>query len=123
MDLTGVGLHSPCFHRNGFPSMQDRPPIIARRCLVAGRVQGVFYRASTRQKALELGCRGFARNLPDGRVEVLIVGEARAAQALIDWLWQGPPAAHVTAVDVQEVKLANLDQDPVGFDIALAELP
>jgi acylphosphatase len=47
--------------------------IIARRCFVAGRVQGVFYRASTRQRAQELGCRGYAHNLPDGRVEVLAV--------------------------------------------------
>ena len=47
--------------------------IIARRCFVSGRVQGVFYRASTRQKAVELGCTGYARNLSDGRVEVLAV--------------------------------------------------
>jgi acylphosphatase len=83
--------------------MEDRPTTIARRCFVAGRVQGVFYRASTREKAFELGCRGYARNLADGRVDVLIVGEPAAVHALIDWLWQGPPAAHVTAVDVHEI--------------------
>ena len=46
---------------------------------------------------------------------MLIVGEARAAQALIDWLWQGPPAAHVTAVDVHEIEARELGQDPIGF--------
>jgi acylphosphatase len=89
--------------------------IIARRCYVAGRVQGVFYRASTRQKATELGCSGYARNLPDGRVEVLVVGAASAAHALIDWLWRGPPAAEVKAVEVQEIPLEELDDVPVGF--------
>lgn len=74
---------------------------IARRCFITGRVQGVFYRASTRQQALELGCRGYARNLDDGRVEVLAVGNAVAVEALIAWLRQGPPAAQVSGVEVQ----------------------
>jgi acylphosphatase len=86
--------------------------LIARRCLVSGRVQGVFFRASTREKALQLGCTGYARNLPDGRVEVLVVGAPLAAQALIDWLWIGPPSAHVTQVDVQTEALGEV---PTGF--------
>ena len=77
---------------------------IARRCLVAGRVQGVFYRASTRQRAQELGVTGYARNLADGRVEVLACGEAAAVQALCDWLWRGPPASHVTSVQVEVLR-------------------
>lgn len=89
--------------------------LIARRCFVSGRVQGVFYRASTRQKATELGCSGFARNLPDGRVEVLAVGEPQAVQGLLDWLWRGPPAADVKLVDVQELALEDLEDLPVGF--------
>jgi acylphosphatase len=89
--------------------------IIARRCFVAGRVQGVFYRASTRQRAQELGCRGYARNLPDGRVEVLAVGEPAAVHALVQWLRQGPPAAHVTEVKCAEVALADLDDLPGSF--------
>jgi acylphosphatase len=76
--------------------------IIARRCYVSGRVQGVFYRASTRQRAAELGLKCDARNLPDGRVEVLVSGESAAVQTLIDWLHLGPPAAKVTGVEVQE---------------------
>jgi acylphosphatase len=89
--------------------------IIARRCYVSGRVQGVFYRASTRQRAQELGCRGYAHNLPDGRVEVLAVGEPAAVHALVEWLRQGPPAAHVTGVTCGEVSLSELDQVPSGF--------
>ncbi|WP_407700615.1 acylphosphatase [Steroidobacter gossypii] len=89
--------------------------LIARRCFISGRVQGVFFRASTRQKATELGCAGYARNLPDGRVEVLAVGEPQAVQSLVDWLWQGPPAADVKQVDVQELSPDELLDLPVGF--------
>lgn len=89
--------------------------IIARRCYVSGRVQGVFYRASTRQRAQELGCRGYARNLVDGRVEVLVVGDPQSAQSLIEWLWRGPPSAHVQAVEVSEVALDQLGELPNGF--------
>ena len=89
--------------------------IIARRCYVSGRVQGVFYRASTRQRAQELCCRGYAHNLPDGRVEVLAVGEPAAVHALVEWLRQGPPAAHVTDVKCTEVAPAELGNLPGSF--------
>jgi acylphosphatase len=89
--------------------------IIARRCYVSGRVQGVFYRASTRERATALGCLGYARNLVDGRVEVLAVGDVSAVESLIRWLWQGPPAAHVTDVDVQELEPASIQPPPQGF--------
>jgi acylphosphatase len=90
----------------------------ARRCFVSGRVQGVFYRGTTRQKALELGLVGYAHNLPDGRVEVLAIGEPRAVTTLVDWLWIGPTAAHVTDVRVEELALESLDNVPVGFATA-----
>jgi acylphosphatase len=89
--------------------------IIARRCYVSGRVQGVFYRASTRQRAQELGCRGYARNLPDGSVEVLAVGERAAVDELIAWLWQGPPAAHVTDVKCIDLAVGELGELPSSF--------
>jgi acylphosphatase len=91
--------------------------MIARRCWVSGRVQGVYYRASARQQALQLGVQGHARNLPDGRVEVLAIGSSEAIQALIDWLWRGPPAAEVTAVEVSEVQLENLAAVTFGFSV------
>jgi acylphosphatase len=88
---------------------------IARRCLVAGRVQGVFYRASTRSRAESLGVTGHARNLPDGRVEVLACGPSAAVESLCEWLWAGPPAASVTRVDVEEIDPQSLGGRPAGF--------
>ena len=76
---------------------------VTKRCFVSGKVQGVFYRASTAERARTLGITGYARNLPDGRVEVLACGEAAKIEALIGWLQEGPPAAEVTGVDVEAV--------------------
>jgi len=87
----------------------------ARRCLVCGKVQGVFFRASTRQKAVELGCAGYAKNLADGRVEVLAIGDPAAVAQLIDWLRIGPPAARVSEVAVEMLELDALGQIPTGF--------
>ncbi|MDV2451699.1 acylphosphatase [Xanthomonas hortorum] len=66
--------------------------------VVTGVVQGVWFRASTRERAVALGLRGHARNQADGSVEVVAVGTAAAVDALERWLWQGPPAAEVAAV-------------------------
>lgn len=82
------------------------------RFLVSGRVQGVFYRASTRNEAARLGLAGSARNLDDGRVEVIASGADEALSALERWLWQGPPSARVE--DVQREAIADRDLD--GFD-------
>ena len=79
--------------------------MIARHCRVRGRVQGVYYRGSAARRAAELGVRGHARNLPDGSVEVLACGPTEAVQAFIEWLWVGPGAARVTAVEVGAVEL------------------
>jgi len=76
--------------------------LIAKSCRVVGRVQGVFYRGSAAQRAAELGVTGEARNLPDGSVAVLACGSEAAVNALIEWLWVGPSAARVTAVEVSE---------------------
>lgn len=70
----------------------------AARFLVSGKVQGVFFRASTRERALDLGVSGRATNLPDGRVDVVAEGSAEALDALEAWLHAGPPAACVDAV-------------------------
>lgn len=86
-----------------------------QRFLVSGRVQGVFFRASTRQQALRLGLTGYARNLPDGRVEVMAVGEAAALEVLAQWLWQGPPAAEVRDVRVVELEMDADEQKLMGF--------
>ena len=76
------------------------------RFLVAGRVQGVWFRAATRERALALQLRGFARNLGDGGVEVVAVGEEAALAELEQWLWQGPPLAKVSKVERQGLDTA-----------------
>ena len=70
----------------------------AARFLVSGKVQGVFFRASTRERALDLGLSGRATNLPDGRVEVIADGDAHALDALEAWLRHGPPSTRVDDV-------------------------
>lgn len=74
-----------------------------RRFLVAGRVQGVWFRSSTRQQALRLGLTGRADNLPDGRVEVVACGEMAALEALERWLWLGPDLAEVDSVAMLDI--------------------
>ncbi len=67
---------------------------------VSGRVQGVFYRATTQEVARRLRLRGWVRNLPDGRVEIVAEGPEDALKALIDWCWEGSPLARVEDVKV-----------------------
>ncbi len=88
---------------------------VCRRCVVSGRVQGVFYRATTRRRALELGIEGWARNLADGTVEVVASGEAGAVDELCDWLLEGPGAARVTEVRCAMFQTAEI---PPGFNIS-----
>lgn len=73
----------------------------AVHALIRGRVQGVFYRASTRERADELGVFGWVRNLPDGRVEGHFEGPVDAVDALVRWCHDGPPAARVDGVDIE----------------------
>jgi len=75
----------------------------ATRFIVSGKVQGVWFRASTREQAQALGLRGVARNLNDGRVEVLAIGDTAAIERLAVWLGQGPPLARVDAVECTAV--------------------
>jgi acylphosphatase len=81
--------------------------MVCRRSFVSGRVQGVFYRATCVRKAQSLGLTGFARNLGDGRVEVLACGDPAAVEQFVEWLWVGSPASKVTDV-------ATSDADPPG---------
>ncbi len=73
--------------------------MVAVRFLITGKVQGVWFRASTRDHALRLGLRGHATNLADGRVEVLAVGDGDAIEQLANWLQHGPPLARVDAME------------------------
>jgi acylphosphatase len=67
---------------------------------ISGIVQGVFFRANTKQKALELGLTGWVRNLRDGRVEAVFEGERTVINQMLDWCRIGPPYAKVYKVDV-----------------------
>jgi acylphosphatase len=80
--------------------------VICRKLLVSGRVQGVFYRATAARCAAELRITGFARNLADGRVEVLACGEPPDLEAFVSRLWQGSSASKVTGIEALEVSLS-----------------
>ena len=86
----------------------------AARFVVGGKVQGVFFRAGTREQAQALGLRGNARNRADGRVDVLAVGDEAAIDRLAAWLRQGPPAARV---DELERLVASPDEAGEDFEI------
>lgn len=84
----------------------------AARFLVEGKVQGVFFRASTRAQAVSLGLHGWAKNLADGRVEVVAAGDPHALDALAQWLEDGPPSARVDRVlreDAPEVPAGGFE--------------
>lgn len=86
----------------------------AIHCLISGRVQGVCFRAATQDRARELGVGGWARNLPDGRVEVLAGGPAGAIDGLRAWLDEGPAAARVDRVETDEADPASV---PASFEV------
>lgn len=81
------------------------------RFRVAGKVQGVWFRASTREQALRLGLTGQAVNLPNGQVEVTACGEPAALRQLGEWLRQGPPQARVERIESEPVA----EQQFTGF--------
>ncbi len=84
--------------------------MICKKFIVSGRVQGVWYRASTQQEAVRLGLKGYAKNLEEGDVEVVACGDEAAVDALEQWLWQGPPLAKVTGVNVGTLDLQQFDK-------------
>ena len=87
--------------------------MIRRRLFVSGRVQGVWFRDSCREQAARAGVAGWARNLADGRVEVVLEGQPAGVEAVEAWCHRGPRHATVVAVDAA-------DEPPsgeVGFHI------
>ena len=75
--------------------------VVRVRLIIEGRVQGVFFRASTRSMAASLGVAGWVHNLPDGSVEAVAEGEVDSVERLVEWCHKGPPGAFVTAVHVE----------------------
>jgi acylphosphatase len=88
---------------------------VIRRFLVLGKVQGVFFRHSTRVEAKRLAIRGSARNMPDGSVEVVAQGKSAAVEELRLWLQRGPRDARVD--EVREAAPAEAASLPEGFHI------
>ncbi|MFB6131785.1 MAG: acylphosphatase [Halanaeroarchaeum sp.] len=80
---------------------------------VSGTVQGVYFRANTRDTARDVGVDGWVRNLDDGRVEAVFEGSEAAVEAMVEWCHEGSPAASVENVDVEYEPPSGLD----GFEI------
>lgn len=83
---------------------------IGIHCFVSGKVQGVWFRASTQEEAVALGLTGWVRNLSDGRVEVLACGNKEQLMKLQAWLKKGPDLARVDDVIVEEVPWQAFDR-------------
>lgn len=90
--------------------MSDR---VRARVFVSGTVQGVYYRATTRDTAREKDLGGWVRNLDDGRVEAVFEGTEDAVESMIEWCHTGSPAADVADVDVEYETPEGLE----GFDV------
>jgi acylphosphatase len=89
---------------------------ICNQFIVSGKVQGVFFRASTRDQAIRLGLSGWVRNLSNGDVELLAYGDRESIEELGQWLWHGPQFAKVT--EVKSVRLSGNSFDTVkGFEV------
>ena len=88
---------------------------VTRRFLIFGKVQGVYFRHSTRREARRLNIQGIARNLPDGSVEVIAHGDPAAVEELRAWLQHGPTEARVR--EVRETAPDDAQQLPRGFEV------
>lgn len=87
--------------------MSDAQDLRRVHLWISGRVQGVFYRAATSEKAQSRGLTGWVRNAPDGRVEAEVQGSPNAVDELIDECKSGPPMAKV-----EEIEVSDIDPEP-----------
>ncbi len=91
-------------------------PHVRVHCMIHGRVQGVYFRASTQEQALRLGLMGWVRNTSDGIVELVAEGDQIPLQRLVDWCQHGPSGAHVTRVDTTwEAPAGDLEPFAISF--------
>jgi acylphosphatase len=91
--VSGNRIQSP---QSGKKNMEH----LRAQVIIRGIVQGVFFRASTRDEALRIGVGGWVRNLPDGTVQALFEGEKKKIEEIIAWCHKGPPGAQVSKVDI-----------------------
>ncbi len=87
--------------------------VIRRRVLASGQVQGVFFRDTCRRMATDAGVSGWARNLPDGRIEAVFEGEEADVERLVEWCRHGPDQAQVSGLEVHEEE----PQGEQGFQV------
>jgi acylphosphatase len=87
---------------------------VCAHLLISGKVQGVFFRAHTQEKAQAFGLNGWVRNLPTGQVETVLNGNKKLVDKMIQWCRHGPPSALVTKIDIEWEKPCN---EHNGFDI------
>lgn len=92
--------------------------IVRVRARITGRVQGVFYRQTTREQAQALGLNGWVRNMADGTVEMEAVGPQDKVDLLMVWCHKGPPRAKVDAVEIiSRDQISQLGEQVTGFEI------
>lgn len=84
---------------------------------IKGRVQGVFFRASTKQTADVLGIKGWVKNMPDGTVETLAEGESKELEKFIEWCKNGPANANVTGIDINnDIATGEFDNFKIVYE-------
>jgi len=88
--------------------------MICVRCIVSGKVQGVWYRDTTRRKAQSLSLTGHAINLPDGTVEIVACGQETQVKALQEWLWEGSQYSKVSSVACESIEAGTSNQFRIG---------
>ena len=81
---------------------------------VSGIVQGVFFRASAQQQAIECGISGYARNLADGDVELMVCGEQDNVDSMLTWLKHGPENAEVSDIQTKQIPLQEFNHFSIG---------
>jgi len=84
--------------------------LVTYSIIVSGKVQGVFYRQSTKEKAVAAGITGTVENLPAGQVKIMATGTKEQIETLITWCKQGPPKAIVTSIEITEQPLQSFGQ-------------
>ena len=98
-----------------FAAMTPGPDVVCAHVKVQGRVQGVFFRAETREAACRENVTGWVRNCPDGSVEACFEGSRAAVDAMIAWCQHGPPAASVEHVESREISPQGLSTFEIRY--------
>lgn len=107
------GKHLGGFFVISLPDLHSASSMIHRKITVKGKVQGVYFRATARSVAVNLGLRGAVKNLPDGNVWIVAEGPEAAMQEFIDWCRIGPTGASVASLDIEEGAPVHYE----GFEI------